>query len=91
MSAHDKSSFTQHQEESQEEDLELPLFDLATICAATDQFSLGNKIGQGGFGPVYKVWFILSASEQLKAKYKNYHNTALIFGGRRVTYLTELK
>ena len=33
----------------------LPLYDIATILAATDNFSSENKIGQGGFGPVYKV------------------------------------
>nr|XP_023917105.1 G-type lectin S-receptor-like serine/threonine-protein kinase RKS1 [Quercus suber] len=32
----------------------LPLFDLRTIIAATDNFSIANKLGQGGFGPVYK-------------------------------------
>ena len=32
-----------------------PLFDLRTIIAATDNFSIANKLGQGGFGPVYKV------------------------------------
>ncbi|XP_030935040.1 G-type lectin S-receptor-like serine/threonine-protein kinase RKS1 isoform X2 [Quercus lobata] len=32
----------------------LPLFDLRTIIAATDNFSIVNKLGQGGFGPVYK-------------------------------------
>ena len=37
------------------EDLELPLFDLATISSATDDFSTNNKLGEGGFGPVYKV------------------------------------
>lgn len=37
-----------------EEDLELPLFDLVTIKVATNNFSLANKIGQGGFGLVYK-------------------------------------
>ncbi|XP_015897056.2 uncharacterized protein LOC107430690 isoform X2 [Ziziphus jujuba] len=36
------------------EDLELPLFDLPTIVTATDNFSSGNKIGEGGFGPVYR-------------------------------------
>lgn len=48
------------QESSQcleEEDLELPLFDLATISTATNNFSFENKIGEGGFGPVYKVMF----------------------------------
>ncbi|PIA60782.1 hypothetical protein AQUCO_00300357v1 [Aquilegia coerulea] len=32
--------------------LELPLFDFNTVATATDNFS--NKLGQGGFGPVYK-------------------------------------
>ncbi|GMN61950.1 hypothetical protein TIFTF001_031032 [Ficus carica] len=33
---------------------QLPLFDLSTIMIATDNFSVSNKLGQGGFGPVYK-------------------------------------
>jgi hypothetical protein len=37
-----------------DDDLELPIFDLGTIAAATDGFSI-NKLGEGGFGPVYKV------------------------------------
>lgn len=37
------------------EDLDLPLFDLLTITTTTNNFSLNNKIGQGGFGSVYKV------------------------------------
>ncbi|PHT35430.1 G-type lectin S-receptor-like serine/threonine-protein kinase SD1-1 [Capsicum baccatum] len=36
------------------EAFELPLFDLSTIMKATDNFSLENKIGTGGFGKVYK-------------------------------------
>ncbi|CAA3027855.1 G-type lectin S-receptor-like serine threonine-kinase At4g27290 isoform X1 [Olea europaea subsp. europaea] len=39
---------------SQNEDIELPLFDLYTIIKATDNFSINNKLGEGGFGPVYK-------------------------------------
>ncbi|KAE8667300.1 Serine/threonine kinase [Hibiscus syriacus] len=35
-------------------DLELPLFDLRDIVSATDNFSIKNKIGEGGFGCVYK-------------------------------------
>jgi len=34
-------------------DVDLPLFDLEVILAATDNFALDNKIGEGGFGPVY--------------------------------------
>ncbi|KAL0884780.1 hypothetical protein Bca101_008761 [Brassica carinata] len=33
---------------------ELPLFEFKVLATATDNFSLGNKLGQGGFGPVYK-------------------------------------
>ncbi|KAF7850023.1 hypothetical protein BT93_L0013 [Corymbia citriodora subsp. variegata] len=35
-------------------DQELPLLDITTIKAATDDFASTNKLGQGGFGPVYK-------------------------------------
>ncbi|KAL7123319.1 hypothetical protein ACP275_01G099100 [Erythranthe tilingii] len=41
-------------EESDGKDLELPLYDLSTISKATHNFSLDNKLGEGGFGPVYK-------------------------------------
>ncbi|XP_011012775.1 PREDICTED: cysteine-rich receptor-like protein kinase 15 isoform X3 [Populus euphratica] len=33
---------------------DLPFMDLSTIRAATDNFSDSNKLGQGGFGTVYK-------------------------------------
>lgn len=36
-------------------DAESLLFDLVTLKEATDDFSEANKLGQGGFGPVYKV------------------------------------
>ncbi|XP_021664654.2 G-type lectin S-receptor-like serine/threonine-protein kinase At4g27290 isoform X2 [Hevea brasiliensis] len=39
---------------NKKEDMELPLFDLGTISCATDNFSATNKLGEGGFGPVYK-------------------------------------
>ncbi|XP_074589040.1 receptor-like serine/threonine-protein kinase SD1-8 [Curcuma longa] len=41
-------------EENEGQDLDLPLFDLGTITDATGNFSIGNKLGEGGFGPVYK-------------------------------------
>ncbi|KAK9924638.1 hypothetical protein M0R45_032995 [Rubus argutus] len=34
---------------------ELPLFNLRSILATTNNFSETNKLGEGGFGPVYKV------------------------------------
>ncbi|KAK9133687.1 hypothetical protein Scep_013215 [Stephania cephalantha] len=39
---------------AEDDDLDLPLYDWTTIATATSNFSLTNKIGEGGFGPVYK-------------------------------------
>ncbi|KAG5117370.1 hypothetical protein JHK84_043483 [Glycine max] len=36
------------------EDIDLPTFDLSVLVNATENFSTGNKLGEGGFGPVYK-------------------------------------
>ncbi|GFP90254.1 g-type lectin s-receptor-like serine/threonine-protein kinase at4g27290 [Phtheirospermum japonicum] len=41
-------------EESNDKDLELPMYDLSTVTKATNSFSNYNKLGEGGFGPVYK-------------------------------------
>nr|GLL38389.1 G-type lectin S-receptor-like serine/threonine-protein kinase At4g27290 [Ipomoea trifida] len=37
-----------------DEEMECPMFDLATVSAATHNFSNNNMIGEGGFGAVYK-------------------------------------
>jgi hypothetical protein len=37
---------------------DVQFFDLSTINAATDNFSPSKRLGQGGFGPVYKVSFL---------------------------------
>ncbi|CAH1414472.1 unnamed protein product [Lactuca virosa] len=34
--------------------IDVPFIEFKTILSATDNFSLANKLGQGGFGPVYK-------------------------------------
>lgn len=39
---------------------ELPIYAFDVIAKATNNFSVYNKLGQGGFGPVYKVIFFLS-------------------------------
>ncbi|KAK9056997.1 hypothetical protein SSX86_024363 [Deinandra increscens subsp. villosa] len=36
------------------EDIELPLFYFSIILKATNNFSVNNKLGEGGYGPVYK-------------------------------------
>ncbi|XP_024169109.1 G-type lectin S-receptor-like serine/threonine-protein kinase At4g27290 isoform X4 [Rosa chinensis] len=42
------------EEGAQKEDLKLPIFNITTIATATDNFSDDKKLGEGGFGPVYK-------------------------------------
>ncbi|KAL3636832.1 hypothetical protein CASFOL_019131 [Castilleja foliolosa] len=51
---------------SNNQDLELPVLELATIVAATNNFSRENIIGEGGFGPVYRG--NLSADEEIAVK-----------------------
>ncbi|KAI4299254.1 hypothetical protein L6164_032731 [Bauhinia variegata] len=49
--------FSSNREQSAErklEELELPLFDFNTLTMATNNFSEENKLGQGGFGIVYR-------------------------------------
>ncbi|KAJ8761883.1 hypothetical protein K2173_005594 [Erythroxylum novogranatense] len=45
---------------------DLPLFDLSTIAEATNNFSLTNKLGEGGFGSVYKG--ILTGGREIAIK-----------------------
>ncbi|KAG7956247.1 hypothetical protein I3843_11G114800 [Carya illinoinensis] len=40
--------------EGLKEDMELPIIDLTAIVNATNNFSSNKKLGEGGFGPVYK-------------------------------------
>ncbi|CAL9104084.1 unnamed protein product [Musa textilis] len=50
------TSFTErHNDEGTDaKDLDLPLFDLGALADATGNFSIESKLGEGGFGPVYK-------------------------------------
>ncbi|KAL5731120.1 non-specific serine/threonine protein kinase [Ranunculus cassubicifolius] len=41
--------------DSEKLDPELPIFKYEMLSVATDDFSLANKLGEGGFGSVYKV------------------------------------
>ncbi|KAL4311263.1 hypothetical protein GQ457_01G005320 [Hibiscus cannabinus] len=51
----DKNVYDNENENKDEnEDMELAVFAFGTIAQATDTFSSNNKLGEGGFGPVYK-------------------------------------
>lgn len=63
-----------------DQDVDLPLFDLAVILAATNSFSVSNKIGEGGFGPVYMVrtiWLTVDMEEIFGV-----NQFSLVFNGR---------
>ena len=38
---------------------ELPLFNFVKLASTTNNFHESNKLGQGGFGPVYRVMVAL--------------------------------
>ncbi|KAM3342254.1 hypothetical protein P3S68_027220 [Capsicum galapagoense] len=48
------------------EDFELPQFQLSIITRATNNFSVNNKIGEGGYGPVYKG--VLEEGQEIAVK-----------------------
>lgn len=54
----DKPDFSIREDQNsgmQVDDMDLPVFNLSTIAKATNNFTTNNKIGEGGFGPVYRV------------------------------------
>jgi hypothetical protein len=46
---------TNNNMKKRENDSELPLFSYESVSTATNNFSAINKLGEGGYGPVYKV------------------------------------
>lgn len=54
------------------ESVESMLIDICTLRAATGDFAEANKLGEGGFGAVYKVW-----NEQKEVDACMYNNTTI--------------
>ncbi|XP_039014107.1 G-type lectin S-receptor-like serine/threonine-protein kinase B120 [Hibiscus syriacus] len=50
----EKKPAKQRRQVEHEKEVEIPLFSFSSVSAATDNFSFSNKLGEGGFGPVYK-------------------------------------
>ncbi|CAL8159735.1 unnamed protein product [Prunus armeniaca] len=58
--------FTGELKPGQKEDLELPLFDLAAVVCATKNFSNNNKLGERGFGSVFKAWMLYTEGRSIE-------------------------
>ncbi|XP_031391154.1 G-type lectin S-receptor-like serine/threonine-protein kinase At4g27290 [Punica granatum] len=83
-------NFCGYGRESPNEDLELPLFDFSTIASATNQFSIQNKLGEGGFGAVYKG--ILKNGQEIAVKrLSETSRQGLIEFTNEVTYIAKLQ
>ncbi|KAF9672903.1 hypothetical protein SADUNF_Sadunf11G0092800 [Salix dunnii] len=65
------------------EDLDLPLFCLDTLTLATNNFSADNKLGEGGFGPVYKAWKLFTDGRPLELVSESIVNTCNLFEALR--------
>lgn len=59
MKAEDSELTEARRAKVKKKEVKLPLFSFVSVAAATNNFSDDNKLGEGGFGPVYKVILFL--------------------------------
>ncbi|KAJ6397415.1 hypothetical protein OIU77_018433 [Salix suchowensis] len=60
-STNNESSSVDNRKKRWSKNMELPLFSYESVSVATGQFS--DKLGEGGFGPVYKAWKLWSSNK----------------------------
>ncbi|KAD2805045.1 hypothetical protein E3N88_38422 [Mikania micrantha] len=61
-----KRKWKKRSDAEREGNAEVPLFSLSKISRATNDFSIDNKLGEGGFGPVYKG--VLEEGQEIAVK-----------------------
>ncbi|XP_062168764.1 G-type lectin S-receptor-like serine/threonine-protein kinase At4g27290 isoform X3 [Alnus glutinosa] len=66
-----RSQTKDHDNEGGKDDMELKIFDLVEIANATENFSKNKKLGEGGFGPVYKGTLLEGRDIAVKRLSKN--------------------
>lgn len=59
LSSDDSGSSSPVLESGKTKDHVLPMLSFSCIVASTNNFSATNKLGEGGYGPVYKVFVTL--------------------------------
>ncbi|CAH2053578.1 unnamed protein product [Thlaspi arvense] len=52
-----------HRRSSRKNNNELHIYSFESVALATDYFSDENKLGEGGFGPVYKAWNLFKENQ----------------------------
>ncbi|KAE8678075.1 hypothetical protein F3Y22_tig00111445pilonHSYRG00102 [Hibiscus syriacus] len=72
---HNPEEIKEKRLEGGKDEREVPLFDLSSIETATDNFSFRNLIGEGCFGPVYKI---LAWQESLAATMRKQEQIELL-------------
>ena len=50
----------------------LPMLSFSCIVASTNNFSVANKLGEGGYGPVYKLFFYFVLLSYLRHIYQDF-------------------
>ncbi len=56
---------------------ELQIFSFESISVATSDFSTQNKLGEGGFGPVYKVSYLTLSLNKIWIYHSNLTQSSL--------------